>query len=54
MNTENLIEAYYQPSDSIELMNPNTGEFFNKSGDPLRNPEEYNQNSEGYTPFGDE
>lgn len=54
MNTEKLIEAYYGPSDSYELMDQETGQFYNRSGQELRDPEEYNECSEGYTPFGDE
>ncbi len=28
--------------------------YYNRFGQQLRDPEEYNTNSEGYTPFGDE
>ena len=49
-----LVEEYYTPSQSIELMDEKTGQFFNRAGDPLRDPEEYDPYSEGYTPFGDE
>jgi len=28
--------------------------YYNEQGQLLRNPDEYNQYSEGYTPFGDE
>lgn len=51
---EELIESYYYPSDTFELYNQKTGQFYNRSGQELRNPEEYNETSEGYTPFGDE
>jgi hypothetical protein len=45
-------KAYYAPSDSMEDFD---GEFFyNASGDQLRDPDEYDDNTEGYTPFGDE
>ena len=54
MKTENLTEAYYSPSESYELYDPETGQFYNHSGQKLRDPEEYNPYSEGYTPFGDE
>lgn len=54
MNTDNLIEVYYAPSDSYELLDPKTNQFYNRSGQKLRDPEEYDQDSEGYTPFGDE
>lgn len=30
------------------------GNWYNRCGQLLRNPNEYNSNSEGYTPFGDE
>ena len=51
---EDLVIAYYSPSNSYELMNPETGEFYNHLGQELRSPDEYNQNYDGYTPFGDE
>lgn len=51
---ENLIESYYEPSGTYELMDEKTGQFYNRSGQELRDPEEYNPYSEGYTPFGDE
>lgn len=54
MKTTNLKRAYYAPSDSFELIDVETGQFYNQSGDMLRDPEEYNSFSEGYTPFGDE
>ena len=44
-----LKKMYYPPSDSYELYDPETGQFFNNFGDPLRDPEEYNDE-----PFGDE
>jgi hypothetical protein len=31
-----------------------TGNHYDKHGNQLRSIEEYNPNSEGYTPFGDE
>jgi len=43
---------YYAPSDSEEYTDGET--FYNRSGQQLRNPEEYDPNGEGYTPFGDE
>ena len=30
------------------------GRYFNRSGQLLRDPDEFNPHSEGYTPFGDE
>lgn len=54
MNNDNLVEAYYAPSDSYEFMDKETGQFYNRSGDELRDPQEYDEDSEGYTPWGDE
>jgi len=45
-------KKYYSPSDSLEYYED--GVFYNSAGDPLRDPEEYDSYSEGYTPFGDE
>jgi hypothetical protein len=43
---------YYAPSDSEEYTD---GQFwYNRSGQAMRDPEEYNPHSDGYTPFGDE
>ncbi len=55
MNTEELQELeleYYSPSDSYEYWDGS--HFYNRSGDQLRDPAEYDPYSEGYTPFGDE
>ena len=49
-----LDEEYYYPSQSIEFYDSETDTWYNHSGQQLRDPEEYNPNSEGYTPFGDE
>ena len=49
-----LDRAYYGPSGSYEYYDSDTDTFYNRSGDELRDPEEYNDCSEGYTPFGDE
>jgi hypothetical protein len=51
---EELPTRYYAPSDSYEHYDPATHTFYNILGDMLRDPSEYNSNSEGYTPFGDE
>lgn len=51
---DRLEEEYYAPSESFEFYDPVTKQWFNKSFEPLRNPDEYNQHSEAYTPFGDE
>lgn len=49
-----LEHEYYAPSDSMELFDEKTNTWLNWSGQQLRDPDEYNKNSEGYTPFGDE
>lgn len=54
MENQQLVQAYYAPSESYELYEEETGQFFNRYGQRLRDPEEYNLYSEGYTPFGDE
>ena len=51
---ESLDYAYYCPSNSYELYDYKSDTWYNRSGQVLRNPDEYNPNSEGYTPFGDE
>jgi len=47
-----LEQEYYQPSQSYEYFDGQN--FYNRSGQQLRNPEEYALGTEGYTPFGDE
>jgi len=54
MENNNLARAYYSPSESYEWIDIKTGQFYNRSGDELRNSEEFDPNAEGYTPFGDE
>jgi len=49
---QDLEKEYYPPSDSYEYWDGNY--FYNNSGQQLRTPSEYNEYSEGYTPFGDE
>lgn len=51
---DRLARRYYQPSDSCELYDYVTDTYYNIVGDELRDTEEYNANTEGYTPFGDE
>lgn len=46
--------AYYKPSDSMEYYDSENDAWYNHSGQRLRDPDEYNPLSEGYTPFGDE
>jgi hypothetical protein len=49
---KNCDRAYYAPSGSYEYFDGCN--YYNASGQRLRNPGEYNKFSEGYTPFGDE
>lgn len=51
---DSLDREFYPPSGSYEFYDRKTGSFYNHSGQALRDVEEYNQYSEGYTPFGDE
>ena len=51
---DEMIIEYYLPSDSNEYYDEETDTYYNSSGQQLRNPDEYNPDSEGYTPFGDE
>jgi len=44
--------AYYAPSSSMEYFDGEN--YYNASGDQLRDSKEYNTNSEGHTPWGDE
>jgi hypothetical protein len=58
MKNENILKEcekeYYPPSESMEFYHEATNTWYNNSGQRLRDPEEYNPHSEGYTPFGDE
>ena len=47
-----VTRQYYFPSSSKEFFDGCN--FYNLQGEILRDPEEYNVYSEGYTPFGDE
>jgi hypothetical protein len=49
-----LPKRYYSPSDSYEYYDSLTDTFYNLSGDALRDPSDYDTDTEGYTPFGDE
>ena len=53
LDNPNLIETNY-PCGTNALWNPETNEYYNMWGSRLRDPQEYDRNSEGYTPFGDE
>lgn len=46
------MKKFYAPTGTKELFE--NGTFFNAFGQQLRDPEEYNPYTEGYTPFGDE
>jgi hypothetical protein len=50
----NLEQVPYGETDTEALYDEKTGYYYNFSGDQLRDPIEYDQHSEGYTPFGDE
>lgn len=54
LKNESLAEVYYPLTDSYELLDEETGIYYNHHGQELRNPDEYDVYSEGYTPFGDE
>ena len=47
-------KEWFSPSESMEYYDPEEDCFYNAFGQQLRNPKEYDTNSEGYTPFGDE
>ena len=47
-----VTRQFYFPSYSTEFYDGCN--FYNLHGEILRDPEEYNAHSEGYTPFGDE
>ena len=47
-----ITREYYSPSDSYEFFDGIT--YYNSTGEQLRDPSEYDQYSDGYTPFGDE
>jgi len=54
------LRAKVKKMDYVNYGNTGTGayfdgkDYFNAFGQKLRNPNEYNKNVEGYTPFGDE
>lgn len=54
MDHTELPLEYYAPSQSMEYYDESTDTYYNRNGNRLRDPEEYNPYSEGYTPFGDE
>jgi len=54
MNGVELSKEYYSPSQSQELYDTKNNIWYNLSGQQMRDPSEYDQSGEGYTPFGDE
>lgn len=54
MDGNPLSFEYYAASDSQELYDSKTKTWYNRSGQQLRNPEEYDKTNPEYTPFGDE
>ena len=55
MDGRQLSEAQYAPSDSMEFYDDETDTYYNRSGQQLRNPLEYEPDEDGtYEPFGDE
>jgi hypothetical protein len=54
MNGNPLSFEYYAASDSEELYDSKTKTWYNRSGQQLRNPEEYDKTNPEWTPFGDE
>jgi len=53
MKTKNELSKM-DTCDGNEYYDGETGTYYNKAGQQLRDPDEYNPDSEGYTPFGDE
>lgn len=56
INTEKLknLPYVYYACDTYAYYDESTNTYYNRSGSVLRDPSEYDQHSEGYTPFGDE
>lgn len=47
-----LWEDFYEPTGTYEFTDGRN--WYNKSGQELKDPEEYDYLAEGWTPFGDE
>lgn len=47
-------EVDYGNTGTTAFYDADNNVYYNLFGQQLRNPKEYNTNSEGYTPFGDE
>lgn len=55
VEAKQLRMEYYSPSGSMEWFEEETGNYYNRSGQLLRNPSEYEPDEDGcHTPFGDE
>lgn len=42
------------PCSTVAYFDEDNNAYYNRSGQRLRDPKEYDRTSEGYTPFGDE
>ena len=51
---DNTFEEVYYAAYTTAFYDEENDIYYNRSGQRLRNPKEYDNNSEGYTPFGDE
>jgi len=54
MNGYRLSMEFYTPSGTEEPYNPKTNIFYNRQGQKLRSPKEYDRSDPEWTPFGDE
>ena len=54
MGNNPLSWEYYSPSQSEELFDSKTNTFYNRFGQQLRSPIEYDRSDPEWTPFGDE
>lgn len=51
---DNIFYEVNYPCETTAWYDEENDIYYNYGGQQLRNPEEYNRHSEGYTPFGDE
>ena len=49
-----LQPKYYAPTDTYERFDSETDTWYNGYGQELRDTNDYDNNQEGHTPFGDE
>lgn len=49
-----LEEEFYQPTRTYEWYDPHDDQWYNQSGQEIRNPDEYDPSDFEYMPFGDE